>query len=64
MGEMRKCREKREQFSKKIKSKVAEEEKREAIETRQGRKVIQGDYRLGYCKCKILLTKGIDMTTI
>lgn len=34
MGEMRKCREKREEFSKKIKSKVAEEEKREAIETR------------------------------
>lgn len=49
---------------KKTKSKVIQEEKREAIEMCEGRKVIQGDYRLGYCKCKVLLTKEIDMATI
>lgn len=62
---MRKCREKKEEHSKKkTKSKVIQEEKREAIEMCEGRKVIQGDYRLGYCKCKVLLTKEIDMATI
>lgn len=49
---------------KKTTSKVVQEEKREAIEKCQGRKVIQRDYRLGYCKCKVSLTKEIDMATI